>query len=409
MLPPPIPEHERKAAEEKPSIASYVHKPTPLHRSATACAASGRRRAGRTECEAVSVACDKCRPSAVPVELSARRHQRQRAPPTSSSPDPGGLLRSLVLSLTRRSPTPAAEDKWRMVAEELSRKLVHTAEKRDEALHEASRLRISLAELETKILRLESQCRDLQAAAFLPSDPRAPPFPADVFRRAVSDGRAAVRHLARSLIAHLRASDGVPSLIKPYDRNPLFHMEALLNRIFHAGFEEEDAEELAGPIEPAARCEASRAGYEAVNRLRWDDVLLRGTRHYSEGLSRFCDRKMSEVVAAEGWARPWPEPLLQAFFGAAKWSWVVRLMARSVHPAVPLLRAEQGMPFDGRFMEDAAADRVRRVTPATVRTMVAPGFHLYNDGDGGVVKCKVLCVYENSSSCGDSDHSNGTD
>ncbi|KAF7041887.1 hypothetical protein CFC21_051612, partial [Triticum aestivum] len=121
-----------------------------------------------------------------------------------------------------------------------------------------------------------------------------------------------------------------------------------------------------------------------------------GTKHYSDGLSRFCDAKMSEVVSSLGWARarPWPEPLLQAFFLAAKGVWGVRLLARSVHPPLPVVRVDRGARFDSRFMEDAAASRAGRLEPASVKMMVAPGFHVYVAG-AGVVKCKVVCFYNN--------------
>ncbi|URE08132.1 hypothetical protein MUK42_19849 [Musa troglodytarum] len=456
----PIPEHEKEEEEdesqevvpkEQPSSAAvsgspYVHNPTPLHSSVTASSAATSvptatprrpsRCRGQEESVVVSVSCNKCRPTSrdklitvVPLDNAAGQHQ---TPTVSSSPSLRGL-RSLFFSLTRRSPAAASatpvsdvhEDQWRLAAAELSRKLVHATRKRDEALLEASRLKYSLAELERKVERLESHCRCLGAA--LQPDPAtglppSAPFTAEAFHLAVADAHTAVRHLARSLISQIRlagpgsrSSDRVATLIQPYDpraavqwrRNPsglLFYMEALLNRVLYAGFEEDDEEESA-LIDPAARCEASRTSYETVRGLGWDEVLSKGTRHYSVGLSRFCDRKMSEVVAMVGRARPWPEGLLQAFFGAAKGAWVVRLMARSVHPATPTLRANRGARFDGRFMEDVAADRVKRLTPVGVRMMVAPGFHVYT---GGVVKCKVLCVYNSGNTECSNDSSSGT-
>ncbi|CAD5164204.1 unnamed protein product [Musa acuminata subsp. malaccensis] len=463
----PIPEHDEEEEEEEeeqpqeavpveqPSTAavtdstSSVHNPA-QHHAATASSAAialpmattrrPSRSRGHDDSEGVSVSCNNCRPtsrdkliSVVPLDTaSGRQHPTAFS---SSSPGQGGLLRSLFFSLTGRSPAVSSaaaassairEDQWRFLAAELSRKLIHTTRKRDEAVLEASRLKQSLAELDDKIDRLESHCCDLRAA--LQSGPAPGPssgtFPAESFHLAVADARAAVRHLARSLIAQLRlsppgslSSDRVAALIQSYDpraavqwqRNPgglVFYMEALLNRVLYDGFEK-DEEEEARQIDPAVRCAASRAGYEAVRGLGWEEVLSNGTRHYSEGLSRFCDRKMSEVVVMVGLARAWPEGLLQAFFGAAKGAWVVRLMARSVHPAVPALRAGRGARFDGRFMEDVASDRARRQTTACVRAMVAPGFHVYNNnGGGGVVKCTVLCAY--NSECGNNGRSDTT-
>nr|CAD1835551.1 unnamed protein product [Ananas comosus var. bracteatus] len=175
------------------------------------------------------------------------------------------------------------------------------------------------------------------------------------------------------------------------------YMESFLNRVLFSGFELDDEDEtrLADPL---ARCASNRAAYEAVRALTWDQVLNKGTKHYSEGLSRFCDRKMSDVVGSVGSNRPWTEPLLQAFFSAAKAAFTVRLMARSVHPTVPIIRVDRGARFDPRFMEDAGTGRVAqgRGEPVSVKMMVAPGFHVYTAGRSGVVKCLVLCLYGRS-------------
>ncbi|EHA8590366.1 IRK-interacting protein [Cocos nucifera] len=403
----------------------YKHQPTPLHpcsssssKSTASKKPSSRSNGAEGAGDDRSVSCTNCRPSTrekisvVPIDINGLKQHI-----SSLSPSPARLLRSLFLSHARRSPhssssagpsssscaaAAATTDEWRLAAAELSRKLVHATRKRDEALLESSRLKHSLAELEHKLGRLESRCHDLQAALDRRSSPNPVfPFPVESFLRAVSDARAAVRHLSRSLSAQLRP-DRIAALIQPHDARvagqwrrapggPLFCLEALLNRVFYAGFEEGEPDEA---VDPAARCEANRTAYEAVGGLGWDEVLSKGTRFYSEGLSRYCDRKMSEVVGMLGWAKAWPESLLKAFFGAAKGAWVVRLLSRSVHPAVPVLRVDRGARFDPRFMEDVAADRVTRLEPVSVRMMVAPGFHVYST-DFGVVKCKVLCSYSN--------------
>lgn len=101
---------------------------------------------------------------------------------------------------------------------------------------------------------------------------------------------------------------------------------------------------------------------------------------------------MSEIVALLGWNRAWPESLLQAFFGASKSVWLVHLLATSVHPSLAILRVDKGVGFDGVYMEDMAGDSVRKLAPSVVRIMAAPGFYVY----GSVVKCKVLCRYNNN-------------
>jgi hypothetical protein len=169
------------------------------------------------------------------------------------------------------------------------------------------------------------------------------------------------------------------------------HMEAFLNRIFYSGFEL-DVEEETKLASPAERCELNRTAYESICGLTWDEVLSKGTKHFSEGLSRFCDSKMSDVVGSIGWPKSWPESLLQVFFLAAKAAWSVRLLARSVYPPVPIIRVDRGAKFDSRFMEDMASDRAMSRSGLGVKMLVAPGFHVYYAGDT-VVKCKVLCLY----------------
>ncbi|XP_072986418.1 uncharacterized protein [Typha latifolia] len=216
-------------------------------------------------------------------------------------------------------------------------------------------------------------------------------FPLDQFLLSVSSSRSATRHLVQTLTAHL------PARIRPGPQT-----ESFLNRVFFSGFELPDDEETR-VADPLARCEANRAAYVAIRELTWDEVLTKGTKHYSYRLSRFCDRKMSEVAGCLRWAGAWPEPLLKAFFGAAKSAWVVRLMARSVYPHVPVLRVDRGARFDGRFMEDVGRDRVGmdRLEPASVKVLVAPGFHVYSSASG-VVKCRVLCLYKGARNRGES-------
>ncbi|WVZ56237.1 hypothetical protein U9M48_006802 [Paspalum notatum var. saurae] len=367
-----------KAAPEK-ADKKYAHVPTPLHHGHGGASKKTPRGAkgGDAADPAAYVAAVSC--------SDCRFKQRALAPAS-----PGAVIRSLFVSLTRRSTprsSPSATsasgsgdaagdgEQWRLAAADLSRRLAAATRTRDEALEETTRLKHSLSELELKLARLEARLLPTPAAA-------AAAFPVDAFLRAVSTARAAVRSLARALSTHLRspASPG-PSL------------ESFLNRAFHADFELDTDADVHTP-DPAGRCEANLAAYHAVAVLTWEEVLLHGTKHYSEGLSRFCDAKMSEVVSSLGWARarPWPEPLLQAFFLAAKGVWGVRLLARSVHPPLPVVRADRGARFDPRFMEDAATARAGKLEPASVKMMVAPGFHVYVAG-AGVVKCRVVCFY----------------
>ncbi|KAI9072496.1 hypothetical protein K1719_045543 [Acacia pycnantha] len=200
-----------------------------------------------------------------------------------------------------------------------------------------------------------------------------------------------------------KVHERISSLLQPYDikissaKNPrslLFYLEALLNKSFFedfecAGFQKNSSNRILNPME---RCEANFTSYNMLHELTWEEVLNKGTRHFSEEFSRFCDRKMSDIVAMMGWNRAWPEPLLQAFFVASKSVWKVHLLATSVHPSLTIFRVDKNARFESVYMEDMGGDRALKLVPSMVRIMVAPGFYVY----GNVVKCKVLCRYLSS-------------
>lgn len=323
----------------------------------------------------------------------------------ASSAARGSILKSVFSSFTWGSPhlsscsaassyaSSAREEEWKLAATQLSYKLLQAIRKRDEALSEASRLKHSVSELEKKLTRLENYSRDLKSTLEQHHRHRLPvagpaaskEFPLKAFLRAVSDSRAAVRLLSRSLSAQI-SQPGNRSAGGAY-------LEALLSRAFYGDFESAGFKRggAARVLDPSRRAEANMAAYEALREVSWEDVLSRGTKHYSEGFSRFCDAKMGEVGGAllgGGGSGSWPEPLLRAFFGAAKGVWLVHLLAWCSHPPVPILRVEKGEFFDDEYMEALGEDGAAgRRTAATVRMMVAPGFYVRD----GAVKCQVIC------------------
>ncbi|XP_027342098.1 IRK-interacting protein [Abrus precatorius] len=378
-----------------------------------------------------SVSCNKCRPHSrdkifvLPLDHTNSNSQSKHSSLLAS---PNGIFRSIVSKLTRKSPMSASaepiptsrEEQWKMAVAELSHKLVQATRKRDEALLEASRLMHSMAELEKKLNKLELYCHSLKSgleecsnsSPFAMGKPQS--FHQDTviqhFLVCVSEARSCVRLLSRSLTMQLRhmgnkVYEKVSFLLQPYDirvsfskspRSLLFYLEALLNRTFFEdfetiGFQKNACNQVLNPME---RCEASFASFNMLHGLTWEEVLSKGTRHFSEEFSRFCDRKMSEIVAMLGWNRAWPEPLLQAFFGASKSVWMVHLLANSVHPSLPIFRVDKGVSFDSVYMEDMGRDKASKLVPSMVRIMVAPGFYVY----GSAVKCKVLCRYLSNNS-----------
>ncbi|KAG0460346.1 hypothetical protein HPP92_020233 [Vanilla planifolia] len=415
-----IQEDEREEGfddEPDPNIASappYRHEPTPLHPAAKPASCPTRGADGILQ--NLSVSCNKCRPSSrgkisvVPVESNGSKRPSDDHRSIVSS----GLFRSIFGTIALKSPLHASSAKgqsskeWKIMAAELSRKLLVAVRKRDEALLEASRLKNSVSELERKLDMLENYCRDLRVAINRYDTGPVHFVHMEPFVTAVADARVAVRKLSRCLQNQLRAAPRslhrVASLLlsSGLDRkkpaNLLIGMESLLNQVFYSDFERAGYEEglLA---DPAARCAASRAAYESVRELGWEEVLSRGTRHYSKGLSRFCDRRMSEVVGILGWGRVWPEELLQAFFVAARGAWAVHQLARSVHPAVPILRVDRGARFDPVYMENSAVGSEAGLdagkdqpSAALVSLMVAPGFYVQSAGCG-LVKCRVIVAF----------------
>ncbi|KAK8285235.1 hypothetical protein V6Z11_D08G207600 [Gossypium hirsutum] len=293
----------------------------------------------------------------------------------------------------------------------LSQILIQATRKRDDALMEASRLKYSMAELEKKLNKLDVYCHNLKSG--LDECNSNSPYRMgqthnihqvkkqdgvigayekviQQFLASVSESRSSTRLLSRSLTMQLRhmgskVYERISVLLQPYDmkishsKNPrslLLYLEALLNKAFFEDFE-------------------STANYKSFNELQgltWEEVLNKGTRHFSEEFSKFCDRKMNEIVAMLGWNRAWPEPLLQAFFGASKSVWLVHLLANSVHPGLPIFGVDKGVRFDSVYMEDMDGERAKKLVPSMVRIMITPGFYVY----GNVVKCKVICRYSNN-------------
>ncbi|XP_047328908.1 IRK-interacting protein-like [Impatiens glandulifera] len=343
------------------------------------------------------VSCNKCRPG--------NRDKISIVPVDNNGVSPNtGLLKSIFSSLTKKSPrTPSAEA-------ELSQKLIQATKNRDDAVLEVSRLKSSVSNLEKKLNDLETYCHNLDSSKNQSFTVGNPDKVIKHFLISISESRSHVRILSHSMTIQIRqlgtkSLNRISSLLHPYDisisKNPKtlqFYLEAILNKSFFQdfesiGFHKSSQTQILNPIE---RCESNFKSFNNLQNLTWDEVLDKGTRYFSDEFSRFCDRKMNEVVTMLGWNRTWPESLLQAFFGASKWVWIVHLLANAVHPSLPVFRVEKGVRFESIYMEDmndggggGAGENNRKTAPAMVRVMVAPGFYVY----GNVVKCKVICSH----------------
>ncbi|KAJ7944809.1 IRK-interacting protein [Quillaja saponaria] len=374
------------------SLTPKHHPPTPLHGTENNGKSNLKKKRsqsdGSVDGEDGSVSCNKCRPharekiSVVPLDNNGLNKQ------SSFIASPNGIFKSIFSSLTRKSPKLAEatstvrEEQWKIAVAEISHKLIQATRKRDEAILEASRLKYSMAELERKLNKLELYCHNLKSG--LEECSNNSPYKMsktqkfhqvnhqnsiiEHFLVAVAEARTSVRLLSRALTSQLR------------------HIGAFFEDFESVGFQKSAPNQILNPMD---RCEANFASFNVLNGLTWEEVLNKGTRYFSEDFSRFCDRKMSEIVAMLGWNRAWPEPLLQSFFGASKSVWVVHLLANSLHPSLPIFRVDKGVAYDSVYMEDMGGDKASKLVPNVVRIMVTPGFYVY----GSVVKCKVLCRY----------------
>ncbi|PPD76859.1 hypothetical protein GOBAR_DD26200 [Gossypium barbadense] len=381
------------------------HFATPLHAKTTAKSNARKRHesAGNGgDGEDGSVSCNKCRPhsrekiSVVPLDNNngVNKHFFSMA-------SPNGIFKSIFHSLTRKSPKStdvftSREEQWRIAVAELTHKLIQATRKRDEALLEASRLKHSMAELEKKLDKLEVDCHNLKSGlgecnskspyrmgkAHHPHQDRVIRANEKVIQQfliSVSEARSSIRLLSRSLSMQLRHMGSKVSLLS----------NAFFEDFESVGFRKNAVNHILNPID---RCEAKYGSFNNLQGLTWEEVLNKGTRYFSEEFSKFCDRKMSEIVAMLGWTRAWPEPLLQAFFVASKSVWLVHLLANSVHPGLPIFRVDKGVRFDSLYMEDMGGERAMKLVPSMVRIMITPGFYVY----GNVIKCKVICRYHNN-------------
>ncbi|CAM8892734.1 unnamed protein product [Rhodiola kirilowii] len=308
--------------------------------------------------------------------------------------------------------------------EKLKKDLMKTTREKEAALLEVSEMRSSLGELKQKLEFLESYCRELKKAskaavkdpkklkniAVPDGDNNVMPVSEEVmvegFLQIVSEARMSVNQFCKYLVALVEETgetktsvDSLNMLLQPYklslhsmsSKSVLYHLEAIINQTLYQDFENSVFQKNGAPkhLDPRQDRQAQFASYVALRNLSWNEVLKKGTKYYSEELSKFCDEKMSCIISMLNWSNPWPEQLLQVFFVAAKCIWLLHLLAFSFDPPLTIMRAEENAVFDTRYMEDMGVDRQRSQTdPSRVKIMVMPGFYI-NDR---VLRCKVIAT-----------------
>lgn len=365
---------------------------------------------------------------------SAHSRAKQRAPQILSWLFPKSKKKAKPPETTsptaiERGNMPQLLTEWGALSlESLKKELAEAHAHRDAALREAADVRSSLGELATKLVSVEAYCSELKKALRQATNSpsvsrrstrsveasRELPMPVshDVmvegFLQIATEVRLSVKQLCKALIQQVNgeASDGLSDklnlLLRPYQlaltgsigigkhcsKAVLYHLEAIMNQAMFQDFENPAFQRNGSPrcLDPAEDRRQSFAAFVALRNLSWNEVLRKGTRYYSEDFSRFCDRKMSGVVATLGWSQPWPEQLLQCFFVAAKCVWLLHLLTFSFGPPLTILRIEDGRAFDEMYMEDIVHDRQQVQSPCQVKIMVMPGFYVQDR----VLKCRVL-------------------
>lgn len=300
-----------------------------------------------------------------------------------------------------------------MSVEELKRALVEAIEARDAALKDASEMRSSLGELRKKLEYLENYCENLRQAlekatenvsegGILVKDEKSF-FPVsqesmeESFLQITSEARLAVKQFCKILIRQTEGTE-LKSILQSYkvstnskqSKLVFYHLEAVINKTLHQNFENCSFQQNGSPkiLDPQQQSEAQFQSFVALRNLSWNEVLKKGTKFYSEELSKFCDEKMSCIVKMLNWRQEWSEQLLQAFFAAAKCIWLLHLLAFSFDPPLAILRVDENQKFDPHYMEDVLPEK-HRTGASRVAIMVIPGFYVHQK----VLKCKVLCRY----------------
>lgn len=344
------------------------------------------------------------------------KSRKKAKPPEMASP-----------TAIERGNMPQLLTEWGALSlESLKKELAEANAHRDAALREAAEVRSSLGELATKLVSVEAYCSELKKALRQATNSpsvsrrstrsvearRELPTPVshevmvEGFLQIASEARLSVKQLCKALIqqGNEESCDGLSDrlnlLLRPYQlalsgstgkhcsKATLYHLEAIMNQAMFQDFENPAFQRNGSPrcLDPAEDRQQSFAAFVALRNLSWNEVLRKGTKYYSEDFSRFCDRKMSGVVATLGWSRPWPEQLLQSFFVATKCVWLLHLLAFSFGPPLTILRVQDGRAFDEMYMEDILHDRQQVQGPCQVKIMVMPGFYVQDR----VLKCRVL-------------------
>ncbi|XP_073062301.1 IRK-interacting protein-like [Primulina eburnea] len=417
------------AEDQNSGIGSCANNVTALEESPGLHSSKSRRNSAG-ELKSVS-SCNRCNPGLISSESGSRTSFY--SPPRNRVLKFPWLFSSTKKKKNKNESSPArpkpvevsesGKDSEIVSTEMLKKELEEAKETRDSGLIEVAKIKGSLVDLSQKMEYLETYCEELKKALRQeklinlpkrgkPGDENAKNFMPvseevmeEGFLQIVSETRLSMKQFCKILVGQIEETDhslidNMNMHLQPhklsfnskYSKPVLYHIEAIINQSLYQDFENCIFQKNGAPkiLDPCQDCQAQFQSFVALRNLSWNEVLRKGTKYYSDEFSKFCDDKMSGIIATLGWTRPWPEQLLQAFFVAAKCVWLLHLLAFSFNPPLGILRVTENRPFDPHYMDNIFADRQRSQGPSRVKIMVMPGFYVRDR----VMRCKVICRYK---------------
>ncbi|KAI5066998.1 hypothetical protein GOP47_0017526 [Adiantum capillus-veneris] len=341
------------------------------------------------------------------------------------------------------------KDTLEMEVNNMKQEVSQANEKRDAALVEVFELRMAMEEMGKKIEGLESYCQSLhnvtnkrnplkhyniiggpgygdpmnvemiedehdqmlRAALAVPSaNPFAGPNKKE-FYHAVTEARVGVKQFCRTLLQQVQeqaATEKIESILQPYNvkvaprvsKVVRYHLESLVNEAFYEDFENIKFQKSGTNcvLDPCQRPQAFYKTYLGMSQMGWSELVSKESAVYSQSFDAYCDHKMNRVEQVLNWEGRWPDDLARSFFVAAKWVWLLHLLAFSFHHPALIFRVGCEAHFDSQFMEELPLDPQSSKLPKLssslesssslhLKAMVMPGF-FFNNYE--VIKCKVI-------------------
>lgn len=249
------------------------------------------------------------------------------------------------------------------------------------------------------------------------------------FCHAVVEARVGVKQFCRTLLQQLHeqsALDKIETMLQAQNlkvnvsvkgstvsKRVKYLIESLINQAFYEDFENIKFKKNGSHcvLDPRQRPPAFYKAYVGISQVGWSELVSKDSNAYSESFDGFCDQKMNKLVEEvlywdlEG---GWPDDLVKAFFVAAKWVWLLHLLAFSFEHPATIFRVSHEAHYDPLYMEELPSKDHKSVNESSrfklpshhfgnggssehespkILAMVMPGF-FFNSYE--VIRCKVL-------------------